>query len=193
MQIYHYHPVTGLLLQEGIADESPLEPGVFLIPAYSTNLKPPPAQDGKLIIFNGELWQEVVPPEVVEPPPPSISELAAAKLEAIQAEKIRVRDGGVLVDGVLFDTDKPAMDAYTRTMVFLYSQNAAATIPAWKASCGVWVEMTLALLESIVPVAAANETAVFVWQEARELEVAAAVAADSIEALQAVSQTYQPE
>lgn len=39
--IYHYHPETHIYLCKEIADENPLEPGVYLVPANAT-LEPPP-------------------------------------------------------------------------------------------------------------------------------------------------------
>jgi len=110
-----------------------------------------------------------------------------AKLDALQLEKARVRDGGILVDGILFDTDKSAMDAYTRTAVFVFQANPAAVIPQWKASEGVWVEMTYALLQKLIPAGLANESAAFTWQQGQEQLV---LAATTQEELDAVSTTY---
>ena len=120
----------------------------------------------------------------------TLAQIALEKMAALQAEKVRIRDGGVVVDGTLFDTDESAMSAYTRTMLFLFSQNPTASIANWKASTGAWVTMTLPLLSSLVPVIAANETAAFAWQSARESEVNAAVADDNRAVLVAVSTTY---
>ena len=58
MRIYHYHPITGEYLSKGMADESPLEKGVFLIPAHATNKDPLPGVEGKAVIFDGE-WKHV--------------------------------------------------------------------------------------------------------------------------------------
>ena len=41
MQIYNYDADTGIYTNEGVADESPLEPGVYLIPAHATTIEPP--------------------------------------------------------------------------------------------------------------------------------------------------------
>ena len=40
MKIYHYHPEYKYFIGSSNADESPLEPGIFLIPAYATNIEP---------------------------------------------------------------------------------------------------------------------------------------------------------
>lgn len=41
MKVYQAHPISGDYIGENICDESPLEPGVFLIPAHCTTVKPP--------------------------------------------------------------------------------------------------------------------------------------------------------
>jgi hypothetical protein len=46
MIAYTYNPITMEFVGESSVDESPLEPGVFLMPAYSTSVVPP--------IFNSE-------------------------------------------------------------------------------------------------------------------------------------------
>jgi hypothetical protein len=56
MLIYNYHPQTGEFLGEANADESPREPGVFLIPAHSTQLKPKAARDSYTVVFRNGKW-----------------------------------------------------------------------------------------------------------------------------------------
>lgn len=41
MKIYQLHPVSGDFMWESFADESPLEPGKYLIPAHSVLIAPP--------------------------------------------------------------------------------------------------------------------------------------------------------
>jgi hypothetical protein len=80
MNIYHYIADTGIFYSEGIADESPLEPGVFLIPAYATTFKPPKTTLPNVAVFRNGTWNvEVLPapsepepiPEPVPPEPPA--------------------------------------------------------------------------------------------------------------------------
>lgn len=67
MQIYHYDH-DGVFTSIGKADESPLEPGVFLIPAYATTIAPPVAVNMQLRKFNGVSWG-YVPVSMPQVPP----------------------------------------------------------------------------------------------------------------------------
>lgn len=58
-KIYNFHPATGEYIGEGLADPSPMEPGVWLYPAHSTETAPPAAGPGQAAIFDGESWSLV--------------------------------------------------------------------------------------------------------------------------------------
>jgi hypothetical protein len=78
MKTYNYAPDTGIFHAEGLADESPLEPGVFLIPAHATTLKPPKATLPKVAVFKDGKWViEELPPPPPEPEPEPEPELQA--------------------------------------------------------------------------------------------------------------------
>lgn len=57
MKIYNYHPEYKIYLGYSYADESPLEPGVFLIPAHATELEPPECSSCEVQVFNGSFWE----------------------------------------------------------------------------------------------------------------------------------------
>lgn len=67
-EVYLFHPETKEYVGAGFADESPLEPGVYLLPAHSTELAPPMKRKDTVYVFNGESWQSktVTPPVKAE-------------------------------------------------------------------------------------------------------------------------------
>jgi hypothetical protein len=56
MLVYHYDAATGEYLDATTAQESPLETGVFLLPAYATTIAPPDATTGCARIWDGSAW-----------------------------------------------------------------------------------------------------------------------------------------
>lgn len=91
--VYAYHPETGVFLGTTEADESPLEPGVFLLPAFSTEQKPPRARRGHTPHFDERAGRWVnrrdPEPEPPQPEPETEIDLAAqarAKRNALLAE-----------------------------------------------------------------------------------------------------------
>lgn len=56
MKIYNYDAVTKAYMGEGFADESPLEAGVWLIPAHATAITPLEAQQNKIRCFVDGAW-----------------------------------------------------------------------------------------------------------------------------------------
>ena len=73
---------AGLLVGETVADESPLEPGVWLIPAGCTLVAPPAEPAGQRARWNGVDWELVTMPA----PAPANDDDPVEKLRAFLAD-----------------------------------------------------------------------------------------------------------
>jgi hypothetical protein len=85
MFVYHFHPSTGDYLGFSPADMSPLEEGVFLIPAHATAVVPPEFNAASQTCrFADNSWTVAAIPEPEPPAPPTDAEIKAARIDAIQ-------------------------------------------------------------------------------------------------------------
>lgn len=100
MHVYHYHPETGEYLGASEADESPREPGVFLIPAHATETPPPADEPGFIARFVDGAWgySPVVSPE--EPP----EETPVVTTAMVDLERDRRITAGFEFAGAFFQT-----------------------------------------------------------------------------------------
>ena len=57
--LYVHHPVTSEYLGTCAADPSPLEPGVWLHPANTTDQEPPETGENEAAVWDGSAWQVV--------------------------------------------------------------------------------------------------------------------------------------
>lgn len=136
-------------------------------------------QDGPPSVYhkthNGDVW---------------IFDLANAQADikvAIHTEKKRSRDGGVEVDGILFDTDINAQVMY-RGFKDEVVKDPFYTVDKWRASSeGGFVVMTAELLDKIQAAGKQLFTNVFAWQSRQEALVDAAT---NLEALEQINTTY---
>jgi hypothetical protein len=68
-QVYNYNPENGFYTGSEVADPSPLEPGVFLLPAHATFDAPPETADANRIpVFRNGAWTVIPRPPVPQPP-----------------------------------------------------------------------------------------------------------------------------
>jgi len=82
---YCYDQQTGIFIGTSDADESPLELGVFLIPANATLTPPIPCGDGQRQIFSNGAWTVEDIPIPENPPASTNAELRVAELKALFA------------------------------------------------------------------------------------------------------------
>ena len=56
MKIYNYDATTKEFVSESLAHESPLEPGIFLVPANATKEAPPKVGQWQIPVYTGNSW-----------------------------------------------------------------------------------------------------------------------------------------
>ncbi len=135
MLVYHYHPETKEYLGSSEARESPLEPGVFLIPACATDQKPPTPGPNQIVVFAGSVWTLVDLPLPPPPPPaPTPAELKAqawARLRTERNGRLAACDWTQLSDVPLSSEQKAAWAMYRQALRDLPYNTVDPVNPIW--------------------------------------------------------------
>jgi hypothetical protein len=103
MDIYHYHPDSAVYLGCSCADASPLEPGVFLIPAQATAVAPPTAKEGEHAVFDGADWALSPLPSAPPAPPSPLPPTAAQWLTIAISQRDQLLTAATLAMAPLQD------------------------------------------------------------------------------------------
>jgi hypothetical protein len=192
MLIYHCVPGTGLFCGQDTADESPLEPGVYLIPAYATELVPPtPGANQQAVFLNGAWTVQDIPIPTPAPVPTAVELLATAqesKVAAIQATWQAQEQGGFPYLGKTIQSDP--INAQRITFASIGAQ-AAITANTDSAYTGSWLcaDGTLLPLTAQQTVGMADAFAVFglgIYNHAQAL-LLQVQAATTVTAVQGIS------
>ena len=107
---------NGYYVRPTEADESPLEPGVWLIPGKAVDVPPPDVPEGFRAKWDGSTFvMEELPPPEPEPTPPTLLERQNAVWEnAKRYRNFHEFYGGVQVSGHWFHTDQESQLKYIR-------------------------------------------------------------------------------
>lgn len=87
--------------------------------------------------------------------------------DALDIKKRERRDGGFLVEGMMFDSDNNARIAYQELAMTLSADPTFST--EWKASNGDWVTMDVAMFQKVVAAGSKHIADTFSWYKT-ELE-----------------------
>lgn len=169
MKIFNYDS-NGIFIDETNAEESPLEPGVFLIPAKATSISPPAFNDSQVARFVNDVWVIESIPKPAPPNIPTKAELIAAGWSGIKAERDRRKAGGVKVGAKWFHSDDGSRIQQMGLVMM------GASVPAglqWKTMDGSFITMTQALAGNVFAAAAASDQAVFAAAETHRVAMEA--------------------
>ena len=91
--VHHYHPISYIHIGASQADESPLEPGVFLIPAHATLTAPDSIPDeGKCNVWDQatHTWslQDIPQTDTALPPIPEEMPEPIVQLRALRNQRL---------------------------------------------------------------------------------------------------------
>jgi len=114
-------------------------------------------------------------------PEPTLEDIRAEKEAALAAEKRRVKDGGFMVDRVLFDSDAAARTAYLEFNALLAIDPAYSE--EWKANGDTWVTLDATLFAKIVEASKQHTSSVFAWLKQQQTALKAAMTVEEIEAV----------
>ena len=132
MKIYNYDD-DGYFTSESEADESPLEPGVFLIPAKATDVKPPKEKKDHRLRFVDGAWtheklvEDEEAEEVISSPPKVDQKIRLLRL----VNQVAIEMGFLgYIDAISFKDDPNAEFADPAQKIFLWRSKALSALPS---------------------------------------------------------------
>ncbi len=96
MDIWHYHPESGVLLGHSHADPSPLKPSEYLIPAFATTIAPPSIGAGKRAVWSVDAWLVEDIPAPLPNPEPTDPEPSAPRWVSMRQARLALLQQGLL-------------------------------------------------------------------------------------------------
>lgn len=134
-RVWSYDPNTGVLIGPEVADESPLEAGVYHVPANCTAVAPPsPIPAGHVAKFNPAKRSWVVEPVVivVNALPPKTFEELKSIFNSWRKALLGLTDWAILPDTELSDDDQLDAIAYRQALRAMpRTSESDVTHPQW--------------------------------------------------------------
>jgi hypothetical protein len=202
--VYLFSDVDGEYKGEYLAQESPLDLGVFITPVYSTDVAPPVTANNEVAVFVSNAWR-ITPDfrgrtiynkitgaahDVTEfgtipsgfsfvPAPPTLSESAKTKRTKLTQSYQAAIQQNVAYSGTTFQADTASQQALTAAL-------AAGAVPAgfaWLDANNVWVPMTYAQLQGLAGVMLAQGFTAFQRLQTRKTATRAALTVEEVDAV----------
>ncbi|MCG9078929.1 DUF4376 domain-containing protein [Laribacter hongkongensis] len=201
MDLYHFD-AAGRHVGTSTADESPLEPGVFLVPAHATPLEPLPAGQNEVAMFDGSAWRLVAdytgteywlpdgshhvilelgyaPPEDALTDPPTLDILREQHRAGINRWRDEQEHGGIEHAGHRWDTDDASLQRINAVMLA-----GANPLGIWTSADNVDVPMSMDDMQRLFAAIVTRGSAI----HARQREMKQAIEGMSLDELEA----FQP-
>lgn len=134
-----------------IADESPLEPGVYLIPGGAIDVPPPTVPAGKVALRQGLSWVFVTPPEPEAPEPVNGVPQSVTRFQALAALHLAGHLPAVQATMTAPETPVLAKMAWDNALSF---ERTSPTVAAMAAALGMTDEDLDALFTAAAGIAA---------------------------------------
>lgn len=136
LMIHHYHPETGVYQGTTECDESPLEPGVYLIPASATHIAPPKVGDGQYAEWVDGAWAvKDIPVPEPDPGPAPVPEPTTEELYQLlryaRNHKLTECDWTQLPDAPLTDAKKAEWALYRQALRDFPANCTDPANPVW--------------------------------------------------------------
>jgi hypothetical protein len=126
---------AGIFVGPTLADESPLEPGVWLLPGGAVDVLPPVVPDGRQMVWNGQGFELVALPDPEpEPAPPTLAERQTEALRQIDA------DVDAITAAVIGNRGVEYIEAETQALAFQtagFTGAAPSMVQAWVNAKGI--------------------------------------------------------
>lgn len=161
---------TGYFLGPTEADESPLEPGQYLIPRGAVEPAPPALNPGERARWTGAAWEVEAPPAEPEPVALTLDEQKAARLVDLAARRYQAEEAGTIFGGAPLATDRTTQGKITAAYVKA-AADPAYSIPVWKFGPGKFAALDAATILAAADAVSAHVQACFT----READLSAAI------------------